>query len=55
MYIGRTWLQLFIKKKTMKKQKKEGYKSYNIQVLWQYNYDLGLIFDISNQQQLGIF
>lgn len=36
----------------MKKQEKEGYKLYNIQIFWQYNRDLGLISDTSSQNRL---
>ena len=44
---------LYRKKKAMKKWEEEGYKSYNIQALWQRNRDLSLIFDTSSQHGPG--
>lgn len=37
----------------MKKWGEEGYKFYNIQVLWKRNRDLGLISDTNSQYGLG--
>ena len=44
---------LYRKKKAIKKWEDEGHKLYSIQALWQRNYDLGLISDISSQQGPG--
>ena len=46
---------LYWKKKVIKKWEDEGHKWYNIQVLWQCNYDLSLISNTSNQQRADRF
>lgn len=52
MYRQSLVVPFYRKKKTVKKWGDKRYKLYNIQALWKHNCDLGLIFDISSQQEL---